>query len=84
MTLETTVINSDIRRSWGGLAAGLVVALVGMACGTWLISNGHDWAGSAIVTADLVGLVSVFVYGQHSRRAERRERLETTTGKRRK
>lgn len=43
--LEAKVIASDIKRSWGSLIAGVVVALVSIFLGFLLIREGHDGAG---------------------------------------
>lgn len=74
--LEEKVITSDIRRSWGGLAAGLVVAIVSIALGCTLVFNGHDAAGTTIATATVVGLVTAFLTGTSRRKQERAEKAQ--------
>lgn len=76
MELETRVIKSDIVRSWGGLAAGFVIALAFLGCGSTLVAYGHDTAGATLATASLAGLVGVFVYGTKSQRKEREQKAK--------
>jgi uncharacterized membrane protein len=82
MELEKTTIHSDIRRSWGGLFAGLIVASLVIVLGFVAIMNSHDVAGSALSCSGLTGLVGTFVYGTRSKRQERLERAKLMTGKR--
>ncbi|HLA85096.1 MAG TPA: DUF2335 domain-containing protein [Thermoguttaceae bacterium] len=70
-SLESQVIISDIRRSWGGLIAGFIVAMTGLVGGIFLIHQGHDSAGVALVGTSLASIIGVFVYGTHSRKDER-------------
>lgn len=61
-------------RANAGLWLGFILAVfVFGGCG-WLISAGHEIAGTVIASVDVVGLVSVFVYGRHdqARQEERR------------
>jgi hypothetical protein len=81
MTLETTHLRSDRRRSWAGLGAGFAVAMTALGCGTWLIFLGHDLSGGAVVGVDLLGLVSTFIYGTQSQRTERIEKTRLMTGR---
>lgn len=74
--LETKVITSDIRRSWGGLIAGLLVALVSISFGCSLVYHGHDTAGTTIATATVVALVTAFLKGTSQRQQERAEKAQ--------
>ena len=74
--LEKTVISGDSKRAFCGLWIGAFVALCVLGGAVFLIFEGHDWAGSAIAGLDIVGLVSVFVYGTVSRRHERVQKAE--------
>lgn len=80
MALETRVINSDIRRSWWGLAAGFTVAMTIILMGGSLVYLGHDTAGATIATIGLASLVGTFIYGTASQRSERIEKAKIMTG----
>lgn len=56
-----TLIKTSQQGQW--LAA--LVALVLILCGTYTISNSHDWAGATIITTCLVGLVTSFIVGKN-------------------
>ena len=58
------------KRSYAGLVAGFVVAVMFLGVAGWLISSGHDIAGTILGSVDLVGLTAVFVLGyRNGRRA---------------
>jgi hypothetical protein len=61
----------DVLRKYEEIACGFVVAMTSILGGIYLINNGHDTAGTVLVTGSLVGLVGVFVYGTKSGRKER-------------
>lgn len=69
--LEKTVVIGDSKRADRGLICGLIVALAALGGGVFLIFTGHEWSGASIAGLDIIGLVSVFVYGTVSRRSER-------------
>jgi uncharacterized membrane protein len=79
MQLESTVINGDGRRAWGGLIFGFVISCLALGGGIYLIDRGHDKYGALISTGSLGALVGIFVYGSNNRRAERKEKIETLT-----
>lgn len=79
--MEKSVTTSEMRRSWGGLAAGLLVVLTCVIGGSILVNNGHDWAGTTIATVPVVSLAGVFVYGTVSRRDERIKKAAIMMGK---
>lgn len=74
--LEKRVVHSDIRKSYYGLVFAFVICIAFLACGTFLVLNGHDVAGATIATSSLVGLAGTFIYGTHARKQERAEKLE--------
>ena len=74
--IEKAVIQSDIDQSKRGLMAGLMIGLACVIGGCFLVYTGHDKAGAAIATGVVVALVSVFIYGTQSRRAERKDKTE--------
>ena len=81
MTLVTTATSSvkhESNRAYLGLASGTIVAIILILCGTLLVYNGHDWGGTTLVVATIVGLVGIFVYSTQRRSVERRERLHET------
>lgn len=57
---------------WMGLFVFLVLAGLSFAA----IFEGHDTAGTTIMTIDIVGLVGVFVYGRYDQARQERRRTE--------
>jgi len=77
MTLETTVIGSDSRRSWVGLAFAFIVTLTALGGAIFLIYHDKNVAGLIIAMSALAGLVGAFVYGTNARRAERSKKASS-------
>ncbi|TVS20369.1 MAG: DUF2335 domain-containing protein [Planctomycetaceae bacterium] len=80
MSLERSVVDSDIRRSYLGMGAGFTIALVFGIGGCIVAALGQPTAGATIATGCIVSLVSVFVYGTRSRRQERQDRAKLMSG----
>ncbi len=80
MELEAKVVFADIVRSYLGVGAGLVVAVLFGVLAYLLIDGGHEAAGISLGTGTLASIVGTFVYGTISRRRERRERFELMAG----
>lgn len=80
MQMEEAVVKGDSMRSYLGLIAGFILSAAIIAGGVFLVVNGHDWAGGLLVGGNIVGLAGVFVYGTHSRRAEREHKAERMRG----
>lgn len=80
MALESRVVDADIKRANWGLAAGFVVAIGGLVASCLMVIGGHEVAGLALGSVDLVSLVAVFVYGTVSRRSEREQRVKMMSG----
>jgi len=76
IALETLAVTSGIRRSWGGLIAGFIIAIFVTGGGMYLVFSGHDTAGTTIATVGVASLVAVFVSGTVLRRNERVEKSE--------
>jgi uncharacterized membrane protein len=74
MTMESTVIRSDVNQARWGLICGFVLSVIVISVSGYLIGQGHDIAGGALGGLDLVSLVGVFIYGSRTRRAERLEK----------
>ena len=72
------MVGGDSKRAYLGLIAGLIVALSMSAGGVFLVYEGHDWAGTTMVTTVVVALVGTFVYGTRSRRSERQQKAQET------
>ena len=75
--IENAVVAGDIKSGHWGLAAGFILSALVIAGSIYLIATGHDWAGSALIGLNIVGLAGVFVYGTHTRRADRNGRTDT-------
>lgn len=76
MSLEKTVIQGDSQRANWGLGLAFVVTLVLISGGLVLIGLGHDVAGASVIGTNAIGLAALFIYGQESRKKERKERME--------
>jgi uncharacterized membrane protein len=50
--------------TYTGQILGLIIALSFLAASTYLVSTGHDVAGSVLGTVDIVALVTIFVAGR--------------------
>ncbi len=74
-SLESKVIEADIKRSYWGLAAGFTVTVSALFTSAFLIYNGHDLAGGSIFGASLVTIVIAFVSGASLRKKERESKL---------
>jgi hypothetical protein len=79
-TLESAVVNSDIRKSYWGLAAAFTLVLTSIVAGSIVAFHGQPVAGGAIGTVSIVGLVWAFLEGTRERRHEREERAKMMTG----
>ncbi len=75
-SLEKLAIIGDSKRADRGLTSGLIISLTALIIAGILIYTGHDWAGVALGSIDLVSLVSVFIYGTITRRSERAKKAE--------
>jgi uncharacterized membrane protein len=74
-SLETKVIEADVKRSYWGLVAGFTVTVLALSASTFLIYNGHDLAGASIFGASLVTIVIAFISGVSSRKKERERKF---------
>jgi hypothetical protein len=72
--LEKTVVRSGSRDSLLGIIAGLLVSFGFLWLTYYAISKGHVIAGSILGTVNVVGLVSVFIYGTTTKSKERMAR----------
>ncbi len=64
------VIEGDSTRESLGIWLGAFVAVFLIGCGTFLVYNGHDWAGVTMIVSTIVGIVGVFIYGTQRGRDE--------------
>ena len=76
-TVKTT-IEDDSRRETLGVWFGAIVSIFLIACGTFLVYYGHDWAGTTMIVSTIASVVGVFVYGTQTRRSERLESLRAS------
>lgn len=66
----------DIHINWfifiermSGVVAGLIAAIFGLGVGAYVISLGHDWAGTVICGVFLATIVGVLVTREHKKEA---------------
>lgn len=74
--IEKSVVKSDILKSYWGLGAAFLLALLFGGMGSLLVYYGQPWAGAAIATGPVVGLVTAFLVGTSRRREEREEKAK--------
>lgn len=75
--LERFAVTSNAKRSTEGLRLGFVITMFSLILGGFLIMNGHDQAGAAIIVTNLAALAGVFVYGSQQQSEERRKKTQT-------
>ena len=63
----TTLVEADTSRARWGLWLGAVVAVAFILAATAMVLAGQTVAGTIVATADLLGIVGVFVYGTRRR-----------------
>jgi len=68
--VEDTVISSQQKQSERGQIFGFIIGILGIVSGVFLACMGHDAVGGVIAGATVVSLVSVFVLGKASQRAD--------------
>jgi uncharacterized membrane protein len=69
--LERWAVKSGSVLSFVGVAAALIISLGVLYVSYKLIAGGHTVIGTVLSSVNLVGLVSVFIYGTRSRKEER-------------
>lgn len=62
--LERRSLNASITSERLGVACGLLIALVGFGCATYLVATGHEIAGTVMFGLDVGALVSAFILGR--------------------
>jgi uncharacterized membrane protein len=72
--IEKRVVLSQQGQESRGQFLGFVIAIVGMACGTYVAISGQPWAGAAIGGAPLAGIVSIFVLSKRRGKADLSEK----------
>jgi len=74
--LESTVIKGRSRNEWWGLHYAFLLAVLFGAGSFYLILQGLATAGIALIIAEIVGLVVVFITGRLLQRKENKEKIE--------
>lgn len=77
--LERSNLRWATIRSFGGLIAGFIIALVGLIISGKVIIDGQAVAGTILGSGDLLALVSLFVFGQRGLREEREQKQQIMT-----
>jgi uncharacterized membrane protein len=78
--LEKYALRHSTIRAYGGLVAGVIVALAGLAAAVVVAIYASAVAGAVIGTFDLASLVGVFVYGTRQVQENRRSKLGGNQG----
>ncbi|MDR3711456.1 MAG: DUF2335 domain-containing protein [Puia sp.] len=68
--LEQIALKSQTKQSSTGQWLGFVIAIFGLGGAFALVYTGHDAAGSVLGSFDLIGLVSVFVFGRQAQKRD--------------
>lgn len=64
---EKQALSSEISDVKRGQIFGFIIGLIAILSGAITALNGSEWAGAAIGSAGVIGLVSVFVYGRSNK-----------------
>lgn len=80
MNLERTALNSDIRRSAAGQVLATVVTFACLFAGYEFATLGHAVEGAGLITANIVGLATVFITGQAQQKQKQKTSEETKAG----
>jgi len=64
ITMQEKAVTANVQLAKRGQFIAFVIALFFGAMSGFLIYQGHEWAGGALGSFDLVGLVGVFALGQ--------------------
>jgi uncharacterized membrane protein len=62
--MDKRTLEGNLRERRIGQICALIIALVAIGGSIWLASNGHEVTASILGGTTVVGLVSIFVYGQ--------------------
>ena len=62
--MDRTALHASITSERLGVACGLIIALVGFGCATYLVATEHEVAGTVIFGLDVGALVSAFILGR--------------------
>ena len=57
---------AESRRETLSLVLAFLIAVSFLSASAWLISGGHEVAGSVVATVDLVALTTAFIVGRHA------------------
>jgi len=75
-SLESKVIESDVRNSRRGSWFGFIIGMTGILVGALLIYLGLPVTGSILGGTAIVALASAFIYGTSQRRRERTQKYQ--------
>ncbi len=76
MRIESAAVYGELEQAKRGSRYGLTAVIAGMVVAGAAVLTGHSLEGLAVVMAELIGLGSVFIYGERQRRKERTDRAE--------
>lgn len=79
--LEKKAVYGGSSRAWWGLWLGFIIALLVLGGAIGLVESGHDAAGTALGSIDLVSLAAVFVIGRSGQQRELAEKDAATTAR---
>ena len=72
--LEKCVVQGNVRSQARGAWLGFIVSMTAIGAGTYLIAIGKGVWGFTTILANLVALVSVFVYAKQKQKTELAEK----------
>ena len=78
MNLERKVIDSNVVKSYLGMAAGTLIALYGLYVAKEIAISGNPATAGIIATLDIGGLIWVAVNNTRTQKKEREKRRETS------
>ena len=80
MELEKMAVGSDVQRSkWGQIMAATVTGLC-LLTGYGFARLGHPVEGASVITANMIGLATVFIVGRTQQKNERDDKAKIQAG----
>ena len=64
MKLETMIINNQIKQTKIGQASGIIISVLILGSAVWLGLENHNAVSSILGGLNILGLVTIFIYGQ--------------------
>lgn len=77
MYIEKKAIRGQLNQSNIGQILAFIIGIFAIGCGTYCIVSGHDWSGSILGGAGVIGLVTAFIQGKKEQQKDLDRKKET-------